>query len=377
VPDPRLAPLLEGLDGPAREEREALLELLLEQGFRPERLLERPPEMLPFVATERVVMEGPPTLTLRDMAGRAQLTVEQLAELRHLQGLPRVDPDEVRFSEAEAERAKVAAQFAALGLTNEHMAGVLRVLGRGLAQTAQAMRATALELVLEPGATERELAERYAAAVEAVMPLISPLLDTLLRQHLRNMLDSEAVDAAERVSGRMPGARDVAIGFADLVGFTRLGEQVEPERVGDVALRLEELAGQAATPEVRMVKTIGDAAMFAAPSSPELVDVALRLVELVDAEGEGFPQVRVGIACGAALQRGGDWFGRPVNLASRITGAARAGSVLVAEDAAGDERFAWSFAGERKLRGVPGPVKLFRARRPAPATEGSLKGPRP
>ncbi len=187
-------------------------------------------------------------------------------------------------------------------------------------------------------------------------------MDRMLRMHLRNMVRSEALDAQERATGTMPGEREVAVAFADLVGFTRLGEEVEAEEVGRVADRLEQLARDVASGPVRLVKTIGDAAMLVSDDRAALVTASLELVSAVDAEGEGFPQVRVGVAHGRASQRGGDWFGRPVNLASRITQVARAGSVLLAQDARADGAFRYSFAGERRIRGVPEPVKLFRAR---------------
>lgn len=75
----------------------------------------------------------------------------------------------------------------------------------------------------------------------------------------------------------------------------------------------------------------------------------------------------MGLATGMAVSRAGDWFGSPVNLASRVTGVARPGTVLVAEStrqaiAAADDRFRWSFAGARRLKGIKGDVKMFRAR---------------
>jgi adenylate cyclase len=73
------------------------------------------------------------------------------------------------------------------------------------------------------------------------------------------------------------------------------------------------------------------------------------------------------MASGPALSRAGDWFGRPVNIASRITAIARPGSVLATRevrDVAG-EAYRWSSAGARSLKGVDGPVRLYRARRAA------------
>jgi adenylate cyclase len=115
---------------------------------------------------------------------------------------------------------------------------------------------------------------------------------------------------------------------------------------------------------VRLVKTIGDAAMLASIEPQALPGAALALLEAADAEGEEFPQLRAGAALGPALPRAGDWFGRPVNLASRITAVARPGSLLVdrALHEATTDAYSFSFAGERRLRGIAGRVALYRAR---------------
>jgi adenylate cyclase len=201
------------------------------------------------------------------------------------------------------------------------------------------------------------------------MPLVGPLVLGMLSQHLRNMVQGEAIGAAERRAGTLPGARDMAVAFADLVGFTRLGEQIAPEDLGSVAERLFSITREVVEPPVRLVKTIGDAVMLTSADPAVLVATALRLVEATDAEGAdgAFPQVRVGLAYGPALPRGGDVFGRAVNLASRVTSMARAGSVLATRevrDHAADE-FSWSSARARRIKGLPDPVPLYRARRHA------------
>ena len=116
---------------------------------------------------------------------------------------------------------------------------------------------------------------------------------------------------------------------------------------------------------MRLVKTIGDAVMLSSPEPQALIERALGLVESADAEGEQFPQLRAGLAHGPALGRAGDWFGRPVNLASRITAIARPGSVLVNSTvhALASEQFSFSYAGERRLHGLRERVALYRARR--------------
>ncbi len=117
---------------------------------------------------------------------------------------------------------------------------------------------------------------------------------------------------------------------------------------------------------MRLVKLIGDAAMIVGPAPAPVIEAALTLVESAEREGEDFPALRAGLATGEAIPRGGDWYGRPVNLASRITAIARPGSVLVTEQVrdALVASYAWSFAGSRRLKGIDGAIKLFRARRP-------------
>ena len=113
-----------------------------------------------------------------------------------------------------------------------------------------------------------------------------------------------------------------------MVDFTHLGETLDPEALGSVTGRLGELAAAAIEPPVRLVKLIGDAAMFVGPEPRPVVEAGLELVEEAAHEGDEFPLLRAGLARGEALPRGGDWYGRPVNLASRITAIARPDSVL-------------------------------------------------
>ena len=112
------------------------------------------------------------------------------------------------------------------------------------------------------------------------------------------------------------------------------------------------------------IKTIGDAVMFVSTDAAALLRAALEL--LAAAEKEDMPPLRVGLAAGSAVRRAGDWFGSPVNLASRVTAVSRPGAVLIAEaarDLIGDsDDFTWFFAGARHVKGIKGEVKLFRAR---------------
>jgi len=359
--------LLDGLEAGQRAERVALLEQLAEDGV-PLAELRRTTASgtLMYLAADRVIV-GPERYTSAEIAELSGIEEDFLVAARRAMGLPIPEPEEAVYTDAELEAARMIHVGRSAGISDEEQLDLLRVLGRGLAQAAETLRALPLKLVLEPGISEAELAHQYAAAAARLYPLVNPLVASMLALHLRHATQSTVVSELERMGGRLPGSREIAVCFADLVGFTRLGEEIPAEELGRLAMRLEMLASDVAEPPVRLVKTIGDAAMLASPEPRPLLGAAISLVEEAERAGGDFPQLRAGAALGPALLRAGDWFGRPVNLASRITAIARPGSVLAAHElreSAGDD-YHWSYAGERRLRGIRDPVKLFRARRAA------------
>ncbi len=357
--------LLDGLEGSQRAERIALLAQLAADGV-PLSELRRSTDAgtIMYLPADRVIVSSE-RYTASEIAELSGVEEDFLIAARRAMGLPIPEPDDALYTEAELESARTTHIARAAGLSDDELLDLMRVLGRSLSQVAETLRALPLRLVLEPGMSEPELANRYAQAAGALYPLVSPLLESVLALHLKHATQSTVVSELERSGGKLPGSREVTVCFADLVGFTRLGEEVAPDELGRLAVRLEELAGDVAEPPVRLVKTIGDAAMLASPQPEPLLNAALRLIDAADAEGEDFPQLRAGAALGQALPRAGDWFGRPVNLASRITAVARPSSLLVERELreSVEGPYRWSFAGERRLKGIRGAVPLFRARR--------------
>ncbi len=356
--------LLDGLDGQARAERAELIEWLLGKGFTVEQIRsEVAPMLLP---AGRIVGNDGVYVSDRQICEETGIDLELLEAIQRAMGLPRAeDPDAVVHLRSDSRAAANARVFIGMGLSREQVITVSRVLGHGLAQTAEAMRQVVLEAVIQPGATELQIAQAYEGLVQQVSPLLGPLCDDVLRVQLRHTLETEAVSVAERAAGAVPGARNITVAFADLVGFTRLGEAVAPEELESLASRLSNLAHDVVAPPVRFIKTIGDAVMFVSTDPVALLRAALALVTAAE-KFDDFPQLRIGIASGMAVSRAGDWFGSPVNVASRVTGVARPGAVLVSESArdaiASADGIEWSFAGASHLKGVKGEVKLFRAR---------------
>ena len=357
--------LLDGLDGDAREQRTELLMWLVKRGFSIEQIRGAfAPMLLP---ARRAMGDDGTYVSAREISEKHNIDLELLKRMQRAIGLSRVDDPDARVHlRADGEAASTIQQFVDAGMDPDRLIRVVHVLADGLSRAAEVMRYTALASVLQPGATELEIAKGSEAMVSRLAPLLGPMIQEAMFLQLRHAMETEAVNASERAAGEsLPGARDITVGFADLVGFTRLGEAVPPDDLERLASGLADFARDVAVPPVRLIKSIGDAVMLVSPDSDALLAAMLDLVDA--AENSDLPQLRVGIASGAAVSRAGDWFGSPVNVASRVTGVARPGAVLVAEstyDLLGDDdRFIWSFAGARHLKGVRGETGLYRARR--------------
>ena len=154
----------------------------------------------------------------------------------------------------------------------------------------------------------------------------------------------------------------VALCFIDLTGFTRYTEEEGDIEALDVVESFVATIEETLPREATIVKTIGDEVMVVSPEPAGLTQWAVDLM----ARFPRRPQPRVGIHCGAAVYRDGDYFGGQVNLAHRVVNRALAGEVLVtdrvAEAIAASERLAFEPIGQVALKGFPEPTELFLVR---------------
>lgn len=377
--DPESEGLLDGVEGDARDRLESLLRRLYASGVGVDELREAiDGRRLALIASERALSGGERYSTL-DVAERVGVEPEVLESQWRALGLAVGDPEEKTKTRADLDAADRLRELLDSGLDPDAVEQTSRVMAMALAQVAASHREVAIEVAgadEDPGAErsleeEVEIAERLEALTTTLVPLVGPSLEHLYRIQLREQIRNAIIslEARRQNSG---SADTTAIAFADLVGFTRLGEELAPEAFGEITLRFAELAAGVAGGPVRLVKMIGDAAMFSSPQPEELAVAVLQLLEAVEDEGGEFPSVRAGMSWGPAVSRGGDLYGRAVNQASRLTGAARPGSLLVAgEDAKSldeDERLRLSDAGHKRLKGIEGAVHVYRCR-PAPKDE--------
>jgi adenylate cyclase len=359
-PDFEAEGLLDGVEGRAREARERLLKRLFESGATLDELKSAVEnDRLVILSAERVLGDEQ-RYTAAEVAEKAEVPAEFFEAMLRASGLAPGEPDERVYGEADLNAARIMARFYDLGLDRDGMLEVGRVIGRGLAQTADAMGELFGQTFIKAGVTEEEVGLRNAEAAGVWLHEVTPLLEYLLKRHMRERLRHQAVSQAMLEAGEVAGARDVAVAFADMTAFTSLGEQLSVEAVGGLAGRLGEMASECVSPPVRLVKTIGDAVMLASPEPEPLVRAVLELIAAAR-DAEDFPELHAGAAYGPALGRSGDWYGRPVNLASRITDVAEPGSLLATRelrDAASDA-CDWTATGTRQLKGIEDQVELF------------------
>ena len=364
--------LLDGLEGKARSERAELVEWLLAQGFTTQQIGEAFAPML--LASRRALGDDGTLVSARQVSEDSGIDLGLLQRMLRSVGLPRVDdPDAAVLLKSDMQTFVHAHAFLGLGISPDQLVLVMQVLAEGLTRAAEVMRYAALAAVLKPGATELETAIASETLIRQVAPMLGPMIQDTLRLQLIHTMETEAVTTTERAEGiPLPGARLVTIAFADLVGFTKLGEAVPPEDLEKLAHRLADLAREVSVSPVRYIKSIGDEVMLVSSDPVAMLEAVLDLLDATEVD-EDFPRLRVGLATGMAVSRAGDWFGSSVNLASRVTGAARPGAILVAEsthEAIGElDAVSWSFAGARRLKNIKDEVKLFRARRSEPAAD--------
>ena len=355
--------LLDGLD--TEEERTArreLLDHLADEGCTVDELRAAIDEdRLALLPMERLILRDR-CFTHAEAAEKSGLSEDYLRRNWRAIGLSDPDVDEPTHTEQNLEGMRGVKAMIDAGASEQEMLELTRLVGDSTAKIADAIMRVFSRVLLKPGDTERDVALRMLDIAKLTRPFAAPLLSGPLEAHVVEVLRHETIGRIERERGDVPGARPVAICFADMVEFTKFSEQLDVEELGDVTQRFGDMTGELAQPPVRLVKTIGDEAMLASEDAAALVETSLRLV---DAAGHDdvLPPLRAGAAAGQALRRAGDWYGRPVNLAARITAVAPAGGLLVNDrlrEAAGDG-FEWSEAGRRGFKGIEGEVELYRA----------------
>ncbi len=193
-------------------------------------------------------------------------------------------------------------------------------------------------------------------------------MDYVHQRFLQHYIEQDVVGHMEIELGAEEnlGRLRVAVAFADLAGYTRFTEEEGEEEALSFVERFVEAVTDTLPDDARVIKTIGDEVMIVGQDIQALTDWAVGFQHLFQER----PEPRIGVHYGVALYRDGDYFGRDVNLASRVVARARGGEVLVTgavvEETAESDHLAFEGIGQVKLKGFNEPVQLCRASMPEP-----------
>jgi adenylate cyclase len=337
--------------------RAALARHLEDRGVPPERV--RAEADLAGMAAD-VNIRGVERITLAEAAERAGLDVDEARRVWLTAGVAVGDADEATFTPEEVQVLAFYAASAEL-FGPAAVLQVLRVAGSAAMRVAEAetavLRINFEVPYLDAGGSDMDVVDGYERLSRMLLPEMDQLFGHLHRLHLsRAARRAWAVD-----EGNAATLATVAVGFADLAGFTSLAGRLSPTELAGVVEAFDQQAGEVVLANGgQVVKLIGDEVMFVADDPADGLHIAATLAR--DLPGDGaLPGVRVGLASGQVLNRDGDYYGSVVNLAARLVTLAAPGEVLVDDDlaaVAGPDRV--EALAPVEVKGFDEPVAAFR-----------------
>jgi adenylate cyclase len=298
-------------------------------------------------ALERTLLGGSRRYTRLEVVEQAEVTVERAQRLWRALGFPDVGDDEVVFTDLDVHALRTVQELVELGLLDdETQIATTRAMGQSLSRLAEWQVSVVTHVLEDLDANSPEVVTETA---RELVPVLEGLIGYVWRRHLAAAAARALANPDEVV------ARTMVVGFADLVGYTALTRHVDEEELARVVGGFESVASDVIAEQGgRVVKTVGDEVMFTVDEPAAGAEIALRLLEAVEAD-DTLPGLRVGLGCGTVLARLGDVYGEPVNIASRLTSLARPDSVLVDREMAAaledDERYRLRRVPPRPVRG--------------------------
>lgn len=317
-----------------------------------------------LLAVAAAALPGAGTYTPVELAAKVGMERDLSKRFWRAMGFPDVPDDERIFTEVDVDALSTVQAMLTLGLTNVEVAIQLtRVIGSSQARIAEAMLGSNEQRTASARGSETDL---FAIAADATLATQSRLLDYVWRRHVQAATRRRLMADGRPARPTVP----LSVGFADLVGFTAMSQQISDKELAAVVARFEALAFDAvARHGGRVAKMIGDEVMFVVDGIAPALETALALAEAY-ADDDLLSDVRVGLAHGEVLALEGDYYGPVVNLASRIVNIALPGAVVISEPVhealAGDRRYVFHPLRVRSLKDI-GRVRLWRARHGHPS----------
>lgn len=286
--------------------------------------------VLDLLAVDLLTVPSGRRLTPLEVSAETGLPLPVLKQMWRALGFLEPSDDEAVLTDLDIRAARDLLQLLDLGVTDLDTAlQMARVIGSSMARVAEASLLRGAEAL---GAAEDDVAaaDAFSAVAGQTLPAMARLLEFAWRRHMQAVARRAVL---MRTGANDPGSGPVlAVGFADMVGFTLLSQHLAADELAAVVRRFEEISYDiVAAHGGRVVKTIGDEVMFVLSDPVSAARIGLALADAY-ADDDLLGDVRVGMAAGPVLVRDGDYFGPTVNLAARIVQIAEPGTVLVSDE---------------------------------------------
>jgi class 3 adenylate cyclase len=347
-------------------ERAALAEVLRRLGASEAELAATPDHRRGALALDLTLRDGRPPLRIADAAAALGVTDAELLRIWHALGLTS-DAAAVGVPAALVDALEVVTAGVNELLGDDAALGVLRVVGTATGRLAEsvvdAFRVGFEVPQLASGTSYSEVVDTYTGITRAVLPPFEALVLATLRAHLVRVAAGAWAPDADGAGAR----RWLAVGFADLVGYTALARASTPPALARMLRQFDDaVAAVLAEHDARLVKQIGDGVMFTAQTPAAAAHAGLSLTARL-ADSDVVPPVRVGIAAGEVLTHYGDYYGDVVNLAARLVALAAPSTVVVSDTVAGMlDAWVLERLPDQALKGFGAPSAVFRLRAPVP-----------
>ena len=288
-------------------------------------------DVIDLLVVDRILVPSGHRMTQAEVATRTDVPLDVTKRFWRALGFLDVDETEPAFTDMDIEAVQIFQSMVAMGLVDldsaVHMA---RVIGSSMARIAEAEAAPGTTPIIMSSGDSILDADEFAKQAGGSIPAMGRLLEYVWRRHLQVATRRAML---HRARGSDEGLRPVmAVGFADMVGFTMLSQHLGDDELAAVVARFEELAHDTVVAlGGRVVKMIGDEVMFVVPSATGAAQIGLSLAEAY-ADDELLSDVRVALAVGPVLVKDGDFYGPVVNLASRLVNVAHPGTVLISDE---------------------------------------------
>jgi len=284
---------------------------------------------------ERLVLGGEPVYTGNELSQTVGIDLGEARRLWRSLGFPEIDPEALMFTDQDATALGMVKLAGERGIVDMDTAvNLTRALGQTMARLADWNVASLSPKPVEgesgDGLAERRLAEAMRLITE-MGGVFEELLVYAWRRHLAAAVARVAVLSD---SDDDSDTRHVTVGFADIVAFTALSNEIGEDRVGDLVEIFESRCQDVvAANGGRVIKSLGDSVLFVVDDAVRALDIADGIVNVIGRDSR-MPDVRIGLASGPVAMRLGDVFGPAVNMAARLTGVARRNRMIIDESTA-------------------------------------------